>query len=372
MRPQFLPRTHRAREILAAIGRGYPHAWQQADHFRAQRGRGGLPDWPDWCYLPLHASYAIASGGGDNRVPLEHAHHVGIVGALAAWRMTQGIYRYDPALYTAVCDTPLERDLPVDPLYRLPEWCVYIETTAGNLSWPEADGSTRPIHGAWAHLDWDERDGAPHHELRLVLDCARDPAAPLNPWSGCVPVPIILGAGGLAAAVERVIDSGAREARKAGYTQGWEADAHADAHAGAQQYAGRIAPLVSLALYLCADDAEIGTGARRPANPEPKRTRRTGWRLFAAAGPTTWDVGVRIGAALRRAYQAEETGGEAIPTGRAVRPHIRRAHWHTFLAGPRVAEARERRVKWLPPIAVNVTDAGALPAVVRRVSDDPR
>jgi len=80
-----------------------------------------------------------------------------------------------------------------------------------------------------------------------------------------------------------------------------------------------------------------------------------------------WDVGTRLGAALRMAYQAAETGqGDPDPdTGRArPRAHIRRAHWHTFLAG---AERSERRVKWLPPIPVNLEDVGTLPATVRKV-----
>ncbi len=348
--------THRAREILAAVRNAYPDAWQLADHARARRG-AGLPAWPDWCYLPLHAAYAIVSGGGERRVPYERIHHVGIIGALAAWRITQGIYRYDPALYEAVRDTSLNGDLPVDPLYRLPEWCVYIETP--DLLWPIAS-EERPIHGVWAHLDWGARDeGPPHHELRLVLDTACTPADALDPERGCIPIPIILGAGTIADAIERVIVSGTAQARAHGMQP-------PDGISGARAIAPALWPLVSLVLYLCADDADIGDGTRRPENPRGKRTRRHGWRLFAADNTTTWDVGVRIGAALRRAYQAEETGRDSAPAGRNVRPHMRRAHWHTFLAGPRSGD-REHRIKWLPPIPVNIDDPTELPAVVRRV-----
>lgn len=356
-RPQFSSRTHRAREILAAVGRAYPGAWDAADRLRAMRGREGLPEWPEWCYLPLHAAYAIVSGGGEHRVPYERAHHVGILGALAAWRMTQGIYRFDPALYAAVIDTPLDRDLPRAPLYRLPEWCVYIETP--DQVWRIA-GEVRPIYGVWAHLDWDERvEGRPHDELRLVLDTALTPEEALDPLAGCMPIPLILGEGTIADSLARVLASGAAQAR----AHGLEPPAELT---DAEAVAPTLWPLVSLILYLCADDAEIGDGSTRPANPEPRRTRRHGWRLFAAEGPRVWDVGVRIGAALRRAYQAEQTRQESAPTGRTVRPHIRRAHWHTFLAGPRTGE-RERRIRWLPPIPVNLGDVDELPAVIRRV-----
>jgi hypothetical protein len=42
----------------------------------------------------------------------------------------------------------------------------------------------------------------------------------------------------------------------------------------------------------------------------------------------------------------------APPTGITLKPHIRRAHWHLFWAGKGRGEPR---VKWLPPIPVNVT-----------------
>ena len=48
---------------LIAAGRLYPKAWRQADQFRADRGKSGLPAWPSWCYLPMAAWCAIVSEG---------------------------------------------------------------------------------------------------------------------------------------------------------------------------------------------------------------------------------------------------------------------------------------------------------------------
>ena len=76
------PRTHRARTLLETVGRAYPSAWAAIDRFRAMR-EDELPDWPDWCYVPLAGAYAVVSGGGDRRVPFERSHHVGILEALA-------------------------------------------------------------------------------------------------------------------------------------------------------------------------------------------------------------------------------------------------------------------------------------------------
>jgi hypothetical protein len=344
------PGNHRTRDILAAVGRAYPLAWQQADAFRAMRGTEGFIDWPDWCYLPLHGAYAIVSGGGDARVHYERSHHIGIVGALAQWRVTQGIYRVDPALYQALIDTPVEGDLPTACLYRLPEWCAYVETPGLLVGGVQT-------HGVWAHMDWSE--GAPD-ELRLVLDQARDVRSPLDADTGLVPIPIILGEGGIAESLRRLIDSGKRKAREHGFGQLSEQAQALDQHPERE-----LAPILSLLLYLCADDADLAGQRRQPRAKIDKHGRH---RVYAPDAPQVWSVGVRLGAALRAAYHAAQTGQ---PTGGASspRPHIRRAHWHGFWTGPK-AGPRKLALRWLPPIAVRLDDAASLPAVVHPVKSD--
>ncbi len=83
-------------------------------------------------------------------------------------------------------------------------------------------------------------------------------------------------------------------------------------------------------------------------------------------GDVKGNVGIRIGAALRRAYAAEsmdrDPGDERQPS--RPRPHIRRAHWHTYHVGT----GRTRsRLKWLSPIPVNVEFPSNLPAVVHPI-----
>lgn len=81
MSTQFLKRPCRPRDHLVAAGKLYPEAWKAADEFRADRGQDGLPNWPEWCYLPLAGWYAIVSGGGSNRVPAQLIRDVGRLAA---------------------------------------------------------------------------------------------------------------------------------------------------------------------------------------------------------------------------------------------------------------------------------------------------
>ena len=115
----------RPRKILDNFSRFYPDAWKQVDEFRATRKE--LGDWADWCYLPLAGTYAIVTKGKTLQSP-NQAQHIGILGALAARRVTQGIYRFDPTTFDALWKTPVTGDVRTEVLFHLPEWCVYIPT----------------------------------------------------------------------------------------------------------------------------------------------------------------------------------------------------------------------------------------------------
>ena len=274
---------------------------------------------------------------------------VGDMGALAAWRITQGIYRFDPGVYDAVHHTPLKRDIPCDILYRLPEWCVYIET-------PGFQSELGEIYGAFAHLEWDVNTA--RVELRLVIDCD----------DGLIPLPLHLGPWSLREALDRTMAESLRQAALMGLAEVLQTG---------DEFRARIlsfaTPLVSLLLYLCSQAAEIGDGKKAPHNPRPKRVHGVP-RFFPAEKPTTWNVGMRLGAALRRAYAAAEAGNDDKGgTHASPRPHIRRAHWHGFWSGPiedgpgRETVKRRFELRWLPPISVNVDDVGEMPAVFRTV-----
>jgi len=244
------------------------------------------------------------------------------------------VYRFDPAVYESVRDTPLTGDLPCDVFYRLPEWCVYIETPDVQTAWGRQ-------YGAWVHLEWDANTG--RTELRLVLDTDEQ----------LLPMILHLGDWPIIEALERF---GAEAANQAGCE--WITP-HLEQITDLKTI---VEPIVSLTLYLCSANAEFS--GDRPKRPKPKKTK-CGWRLFPPDKPHTWDVAVRLGSAIRKYYQAEQTEQTGVHSG--PRPHVRRAHWHSFWTGPK-SDIDKRRivVKWLPPIPVNVDD-NELPSIIKPV-----
>lgn len=103
------------------------------DGFRADRGKG-LPEWPPWCFMPMAGWYAVVCQDNfeqllpGQRLPLHLIADVARLAAIGTWRYSQGVYRFDANLLTAITATVLKGDVPSTVLYRLPEWSLYIET----------------------------------------------------------------------------------------------------------------------------------------------------------------------------------------------------------------------------------------------------
>jgi hypothetical protein len=173
-----------------------------------------------------------------------------------------------------------------EALYRLPEWCVYVET-------PDKEWGGMPLYGFFAHMEWDtEKERA---TLRLLLDCEMR----------VFPFPVRLGVDALDGAVLQATDAARDQAMGGGRFSGiLPKDASAE-------LVGSLEPLVSMALFLGGDDADIGgLGDASPGNPMQKRPKEGG-RLFMSDSPfgcvletaRRWDVGMRTGVALRHAWE---------------------------------------------------------------------
>jgi hypothetical protein len=315
-------------KIVGIYGRLYPDAWKQVDEFRAKRKE--LGNWPDWCFLPLAGTYGIVSKSKTLQ-PENQAHHIGILGALAAWRVTQGIYRFEPTTFDALWKTPVSGDLPAEVLFHLPEWCVYIST-------PDRTWQGAALSGFFAHLEWDMNNR--RTELRLLLDATGAAGDQLEV------IPIHLGKGGVAAGLEAMKHEVARPFPVTMYT----------ADGVVESPSSDVSPLVSLVLYLCSRGAEIletGGGKRVPSRPKPQKTKK-GMRIFPPDHPSRWEVGHRLGAALRHALSEQEPSGSS---GTDARPHPQSggARWHTPRVGERAeADARSPMLEWLPPVSVDV------------------
>lgn len=327
---------------LSAYARRHPTAWRDFDTMRKHHAT----TWPAWCFIPIAGAQAqVAAYLERDWTDLtwqergKAATEAAILAALAAWRMTKGVYIFDRTLADALWRTPVTGRIPTSVLHNLPEWCVYLR-----LDRRVAMGH---LFGAWAHLDHDRDTNV--SSLRVIFNVAGE---------ALVPTVITLGGS---------IDDGIRETTGSQMVE--EAvtamgRAVAELHAANALINQLIEPIVSTLLYLCSAEPEVAGAHGHPRNPQPRKVKG-GMKLIAAQQVREWNVGVMLGRALRAAAEHADRE-DASGSGRTVRPHVRRAHWHTFLTGPRDSE-RTPVLKWLHPMLVGGGAPEDLPVVVHPV-----
>lgn len=348
---------HYAVEMLHQVTHRYPFLWKNYAAMQEWRRRFRLkdtavmkaaediewdPDWPDWCWAPSSLEGAMLvqdslRAGGLAKHPPDLPE--GTIGALASWRPTQGIYRFDDTLFAELADTPVSGNLPAEVLKRLPAWSVFIEVPGRVV---KAIGG--PLHGYFAYLDYD-----PVTREELFTLCILTEGITT---SGCQNLTISFPMNG-------TIDEGISRLIKEKHMQ-TDLD-----RACRKALRETCEALMSPVLYLCAEEADVPKQEARP--PLVVATKKGRFITPLARRAIYYDCGTRIGAQLRKARQQRDEHAESMPTGRTVMPHIRAAHWHTFLTGPR-DQVRVPKVKWLPPIAVKLEDDIPDLATVRPVN----
>lgn len=329
--------------LLSAMMRKYPDAAKDADSLRVNRPIS----WPDWCFLPMAGPLAIVTQGRDlswYNLSSDQKADIARLTAALAWRPGQDIVRFDRDVYDALIKTPLDDAIPEELLYRLPAWCLYVELH--DAPWD--------YHGFFVHLEYDIN--TQRHELRLLF-LHQDAKADEYP----LPLVLHLGTGSIQKGVDRYIAEAVAQDRKAaalyGRTETLTRTTEACAKAQALVDKLRLIAL-SLTLYLCSTAPEYAPqadGTSAPNRAAPKKVK-AGWRIFPPDRPRIWHVGKETGIKIRAA-RSGETGTHAGP-----RPHIRRAHWHTYWTGKKKWGDGENPVpqtpqlRWLAPIAVAMQD----------------
>ncbi len=319
---------HPALTFFNRVEARYPSAWSTADDLRQKVFNNE----------PVHREGSIFSRAEATLLAMKLAKDADTypftpiaLGAMVAWRPSKGIYCFHPALYEAVISTEIGGEVPSYLLTRLPSYAVYIES-------PGLIFFSQPIHGFWAYLS---RMGK-QESLEIVALFQES-----EPHGLSVP----LGNHPVADLAEMAIKTMFEESEIA-----YEPTSHEWA-----ELKSSLSAMLSLLLYLCSEKPDIDHW--QPPVPQMKffGTKR---RLLQAKAVKMWEVGLRIGAAFDLAKKSSSDAA-SDGSGQSVRPHIRRAHWHSFWVGKRGEQTITLR--WLPPIPVNVDDIGNLPAVIHPV-----
>lgn len=293
--------------------------------------------WPDWCYLPMAASTAIATRGAEEEFVSRYILNTGIdllwkISAILPWRLNKVIYRFDNDLASELTENSVDvENVPVDILFRLPFPCVYIEKPIG------ANHCT----GLFCFLEYDYRypDVV---ELRMhYLFDDESMICIFHQWTNDR---------------ENLFNEMSLNAAKMEEkVRGSRLD-----YKGSEkfiEYSELSKKHLNLLLYLCSDEPDITRN-----NPIP-RQRSRGKTVFAAYADKI-EVGSYIGSVIRKGKSNPvEQQLSVSRVSSSHRPHMRKAHWHLYWTG---AGRKIPRVKWISPIFVK-GDGSSIPVVTHDV-----
>lgn len=270
-----------------------------------------LTHWPEHVRAPsIIAAAALRRAGEEIDGTQMYAYS-----CAGEWRISQDIYVFDDDVATELIRTELDSGLHSSVFSRLPAYCVWVAAPA----WMRADSPT--IAGFFARVD--------ENDLVIV---ALDEDLKTLPIRIPMDRPLL----------EALAESGCEESELS------TGRAH-------------VARIAGMLMYLCAAEPDL-----ERTKPLPKASQRKRMKPAMPNHPTIWNVGYRIGAALRLAKE-EMPRVDSTGTGKSPAPHVRRAHWHTFWVGGLDSPERRREVRWLPPIPVNLNSVDDLVPVVRKV-----
>lgn len=293
-------------------------------------------NWPDWCYMPMAASYAIVTNGADVPIAMQYMSNVGMedfrkLAAIVSWRLHKIIYRFDPDLAEELMHQTSSSDVPVSIVHHMPYPCFFIE---GDLGIEDCEGF-------FAFLEWDERypDATELRMHYLFKDGSLESI--YFHWDDD-----LQGLFSKQAEDQARVMSKLHSLPKVRTTHMQEIVDNAKFH-------------MNLVLYLCSDEPEV-----KETVPTP---RRRGEYVPAASYPDIWEVGNYIGIVIRKQRASQDTRSrESTSTGGTKRPHMRRAHWHTYRYG---SDRSTVRVKWLSPIFVHGNKIEEKPVVIHPVKE---
>jgi hypothetical protein len=272
-----------------------------------------------------------------------------------SWRATKLEFRFDADFAAELMRTPLSGEIPATILRRLPASCVFVALPGGVL--PGVDGF-------YAGLDQRSRNEIPV----LSLWSARPDAWPTHT------IDLVLAEGVSLEAAAKQKEASTQHSLEELLAEAKDSEAEAkaaifDRHRveWAKNRAETVGKMLSCLLFLCSEEPDLPDTYAAPSRQE--KVVGTQRRIIPPKDVIGWPVGVRLGAVFRKTNEPSDQGCVADETGtpHIVRPHIRRAHWHTYWLGPKGSQ--KPSLRWLSPILVGTPAAGeTVPTVVRPVS----
>lgn len=261
--------------------------------------------------------------------------------SFSAWRNTLGVYKMDSDIYEQSISSPVPPDTPTEIFKKLPDWCVYLEAPTDKPMQMINNRVPVLVLGFWAYIDRMSIDGKYKFILNIVLDIM--PSENTTPET-VLPVCLIIEDG------LTVADS-IKNTYAAGAAVGYDPITQQKMM---EQELSQMTMLLSLLLWLCAEEPDISNVKGEPVSGAELRSPKYGVNkktgsFVPPSQPIVFNIGKRLGGEIRQ-FKTKNTEGDARLPARK-RPHIRRGHWHGAWRG--TGQDKQFFVYWQGAIFVN-------------------
>lgn len=332
--PQTLPDIIE-KEFLAE----YPDLDRDVQLFRSST----TLTWPDWCYLPMTASYAIVVRGADEifaKLSMANAlmNNFHYLSAIIPWRVGKPVYRFDEDFEEELMNSGSEKEkFPVELLFRMPFPGLFIEKPYGMKDVCE---------GMYIFLEYDKRyPNAVELRMHYVFKDETIGVAFFQ-YDVHSADTTLFSAQLQTEARNTLLEIG-------GLPRVTLTPANIDAMmSNCRQHLNYL-------LYLCSEEPDI---TRRAPIPRAKKRE-------VASYSDKIEVGNQAGVILRSARSvsraSEETESYFEGSHGKKIPHMRRAHWHLYWT----EEGRKTpRLRWVQPIFVKGNSPSKPTIIIREKS----
>lgn len=309
-------------EMIKLVNPVYPDIWSRIEKVREQNIDGNA--WDKRCYVPIVNVYDELYKDSNHK---KASQYMGIVAALAAWRIHKQIFCFDTDLERLLID---QRDesliLPVETLRNLPYDCIYIKTKI-----------LKNVDGFFARYEYWEG------KMELSLSMVEVEGTRID----VIPATICLTPGKTINELIHLafaMDNGDGELVFKNLTA-QDKKAAADV----------MNSLLQLVLYLCSQNSEVVEDTKQKEFRKPPKAFE-----FIKDKPREiqkWNCGEQTGELIRKYQSNPKQYYEGIlkhsGNGTPKSPHARRGHWHSYWTGKRDSDDRKIILKWLAPTFIH-------------------
>lgn len=263
--------------------------------------------------------YEVIKSSSDKALePIIESDHWRLLSTIYPWKFTKTVYRLDDSIAESLITSNVD-EVPVQQLSKFPEWSIYVDLSNAKV---KSSCGTKNVSGFFATLG--EHNSDLNFSIDLVMLLDGDDEFEAN---------------------SLIFDESTKSISDMIIN-------HAVINRDPVTLHTTLKNITSILLYICQPEPDITNDNENvdleKLKPDAKKTSK-GVKLFEAIKVKRFCVGHKTGEAMRTSL----ANFHANSSHKTKSPHVRRAHWHGYWTGSKLAGEQTFSYKWVAPSIIN-------------------